>query len=159
MGVLFSVKVKLLHQLCTYSSDEDAVETLHVQPTQSPTLPACPLCLHCESQSLDSQSGGGRHINRVMHVIKWSVMKESWKRDWKAPSMCQTFRLSRFPHNASCSFVWSRFYSDAWQFSSFRLADALSIDCDVQRRTESQSSKRRNHCHSLINTEPSDDTD
>lgn len=70
---------------------------------------------------------------------KCTVREETRRtREWIAPLMCQNFSLSGFPNNVDCWSVWSFSHWDAWQFSSLRLAEALSIDCDVQWHTVSQ---------------------
>lgn len=58
----------------------------------------------------------------------------------ESPLMCQNFSLSRFAGNVNCSSVWSLPHWSVWQFPSLRVAEALSIDCDVRWHTVSHGS-------------------
>lgn len=108
------------------------------------TLSACRVCSHNESQRLESLSRKGSCIMREVRVIKWPLSVLSKRKQWNSGKendkrfIYQNFSLSRFPGNANCSFIWSLSHWIIWQFSSLRLAEALSIECDAQWNTSSR---------------------
>lgn len=109
-----------------------------------PLSPVCIFCLSVERlKKLDLLSGGVSCINGRggcnKAAIKCTVKEETWwKKRMKSSLMCQNLSLSRFTSNVNCSSVWSLSLWNVWQFSSLRLAEALSIACDVQWHTVSQ---------------------
>lgn len=93
-----------------------------------------PVCMSASIVSHKSLSS----INSEVYLIKCTAKEETRKKRMERPTNVSYLSLSRSCCNMSCSPIWSLSYWNIWQFSSLTLMEALSKDCDVQIRSESQ---------------------